>query len=80
MAVCSGGAARYLADAAAEGYDCYLTGEPSEPSLMTATEAGVYFVAAGHYATETLGVKALAATIAERFGVGWEFIDLPNPV
>jgi dinuclear metal center YbgI/SA1388 family protein len=80
VAVCSGGAARYLVDAAAEGYECYLTGEPAEPSLMAAREAGLYFVAAGHYATETLGVKALAALLAERFGVDWEFIDLPNPV
>jgi dinuclear metal center YbgI/SA1388 family protein len=79
-AVCSGGAARHLADAAAEGYSCYLTGEPAEPSLMAAREAGVHFVAAGHYATETLGVQALAALLAERFSVDWEFIDLPNPV
>jgi dinuclear metal center YbgI/SA1388 family protein len=79
-AVCSGGAARLLADAAAQGYDCYLTGEPAEPSLMTAREAGVHFVAAGHYATETMGVKALAATLADRFGLEWEFVDLPNPV
>jgi dinuclear metal center YbgI/SA1388 family protein len=80
VAVCSGSAARYLADAAAEGYGCFLTGEAAEPSLMTAREAGVHFIAAGHYATETLGVKALAATLAERFGLEWEFVDLPNPV
>jgi dinuclear metal center YbgI/SA1388 family protein len=80
VAVCSGGAARYLADAAAERYDVYLTGEPAEPSLVTASEAGVYFVAAGHYATETLGIQALAATLADRFGIDWEFIDIPNPV
>jgi putative NIF3 family GTP cyclohydrolase 1 type 2 len=47
---------------------------------MTAREAGVHFVAAGHYATETMGVKALAATLADRFGLEWEFVDLPNPV
>jgi dinuclear metal center YbgI/SA1388 family protein len=79
-AVCSGGAARHLAEAAAAGYDCYLTGEPAEPSMMLASEAGIHFVAAGHYATETLGVKALAARLAERFGLSFEFIDLPNPV
>ncbi len=80
VAVCSGGAARYLADAVADGYDCYVTGEPAEPSLMAAREAGIHFVAAGHYATETLGVRALAALLAERFGLEWEFVDLPNPV
>jgi dinuclear metal center YbgI/SA1388 family protein len=80
VAVCSGSGARYLADAAAAGYDCYVTGEPAEPSMAVSEEAGIHFVAAGHYATETLGVQALAAKLAERFGLEWEFIDIPNPV
>lgn len=80
VAVCSGGAARYLADAAAEGYDCFITGEADEPTKHAAKEAGVHFVAAGHYATETLGVRALAARIGERFDIAWDFVDLPNPV
>jgi dinuclear metal center YbgI/SA1388 family protein len=80
VAVCSGGAAAYLARAAAEGYDCYLTGEPAEPSMMSAQEAGLHFVAAGHHATETLGVQALSELLARRFGLDWEFVDLPNPV
>jgi dinuclear metal center YbgI/SA1388 family protein len=79
-AVVTGGAARYLAAAAAEGYDLFLTGEPAEPTMHTASELGIHFVAAGHYATECLGVQALAARLAERFDLGWEFIDLPNPV
>ena len=49
----------YLTDAAAQGYDLYLTGEPAEPSLHLARELGITFVAAGHYATEKLGVQAL---------------------
>ncbi len=80
VAIVSGGAARYLADAAAAGYDLYLTGEAAEPTLHTARELGVTFVAAGHYATEKLGVQALTARLAERFGLEWEFVDLPNPV
>jgi putative NIF3 family GTP cyclohydrolase 1 type 2 len=40
----------------------------------------VHFIAGGHYATETLGVRALAARIGERFDVAWDFVDLPNPV
>ena len=48
--------------------------------MMTARELGIHFVAAGHYATERLGVQALAARIAERFGVEWEFVELENPV
>ena len=48
--------------------------------MATAREAGIHFVAAGHYATETLGVQALSALLAERFDLDWDFIDLPNPV
>jgi dinuclear metal center YbgI/SA1388 family protein len=80
VAICSGGAARHLADAVADGYDCFVTGEAAEPTKHAAKEAGVHFVAAGHYATETLGVRALAERIAQEFSLEWEFIDLPNPV
>ena len=80
VAIITGGAARYAGQAASEGYDTFLTGEPAEPSLHTARELGIHFVAAGHYATERLGVQALAARLAERFGLEWEFIELPNPV
>jgi dinuclear metal center YbgI/SA1388 family protein len=80
VAVCSGGAAGYLPQAGTEGYHCYITGEPSEPSMMSAREAGLHFVAAGHHATETLGVQALSELLAKRFGLDWEFVDLPNPV
>jgi len=80
VAICSGGAASLLVRAAHEGYDLYLTGEPGEPSLHTARELGIHFVAAGHYATERLGVQALAQHLAERFGLEWEFVELPNPV
>lgn len=79
-AVITGGAARYLADAAREGYDLFLTGEPAEPSLHIARELGIHFVAAGHYATERIGIQALAKRLAEQFDLEWEFIDLPNPV
>jgi dinuclear metal center YbgI/SA1388 family protein len=80
VAIVSGGGGRHLRDAAAQGYDLFLTGEPEEPSLHLARERGVTFVAAGHYATERLGVQALAARLADRFGLEWEFIELPNPV
>jgi dinuclear metal center YbgI/SA1388 family protein len=79
-AVVTGSAGRYLAAAAHEGYDLFLTGEAMEPTLHTARELGVHFVAGGHYATETIGIQALAAKLAERFGLEWEFLDLPNPV
>jgi dinuclear metal center YbgI/SA1388 family protein len=80
IAIVSGGAGKHVAEAAAEGYDLFLTGEAEEPSLHLARELGITFVAAGHYATERLGVQALSARLAERFGLEWEFIELPNPV
>jgi dinuclear metal center YbgI/SA1388 family protein len=79
-AVCSGGAAKLVSEAISEGYDCFLTGEAAEPTKHAAKEGSIHFVAAGHYATETLGIQALAARIAEKFDVEWEFVDLPNPV
>jgi dinuclear metal center YbgI/SA1388 family protein len=80
VAICSGGAGRELIRAAHEGYDALLTGEPEEPSLQTARELGIHFVAAGHEATERLGVQALSQRLAERFGLDWEFIPVDNPV
>ena len=80
VAIVSGGGSKYLPEAAAQGYDLYLTGEPAEPSLQLAKELGITFVAAGHYATEKLGVIALTEKIADRFNLEWEFVHLPNPV
>ena len=80
LAIVSGGGGRYLAEAARDGYDLLLTGEPEEPSLHASRELGIHFVAAGHYATERLGVQALAERLAERFSLDWEFVELPNPV
>jgi dinuclear metal center YbgI/SA1388 family protein len=80
LGIVSGGAAGDLDAAIAAGLDGFLTGEPSEPAMTTAREAGVHFIAAGHYATETFGVRCLGELLAERFGIAQEFIDLPNPV
>jgi dinuclear metal center YbgI/SA1388 family protein len=80
VGVITGGAAKYLPEVAALGYDAFVTGEPAEPTLHAARELGTHFLAGGHYATETFGIRALAESIAERFGIDWEFLDLPNPV
>jgi dinuclear metal center YbgI/SA1388 family protein len=80
VAVVTGAGGHDLIQAAHEGYDLFLTGEAEEPSLQTSRELGIHFVAGGHYATEQLGVQALAERLAERFGLTWEFIDVPNPV
>jgi dinuclear metal center YbgI/SA1388 family protein len=80
VAVITGGAARLFPQIAALGYDAFVTGEPAEPTLHAAKELETHFLAGGHYATETFGIKALAETLAERFDLEFEFLDLPNPV
>lgn len=80
VAVVTGGGGYLLIKAAHEGFDALVTGEPEEPALATARELGIHFLAGGHYATETFGVRALADRLAERFGVSTEFIPVENPV
>jgi dinuclear metal center YbgI/SA1388 family protein len=80
IAIVSGGAASRLDAAIAEGYDAFLTGEPKENVMADAREAGIHFIAAGHYATETFGVRRLGELLAERFGIEHVWVDVPNPV
>lgn len=80
VAISTGAAGYDLIEAAHQGFDLFLTGEPEEPSLHTARELGIHFVAAGHYATERLGVQALARRLAEAFELEWEFLEVENPV
>jgi dinuclear metal center YbgI/SA1388 family protein len=80
VAVVSGAGSDYLADAAAAGADALLTGEPVERAMANARESHLHFIAAGHYATETFGVRRLGEHLAERFGVRHVFLDVPNPV
>ena len=62
------------------GLDALISGEPSEPAMADAREAGMTFIAGGHYATETFGIRALGERIAEEFGVEHRFVEVPNPV
>ena len=80
IGIVSGSAADTLGEAAALGLDAFLTGEPREHVMADARELGMHFIAAGHYATETFGVRALGDWLASRFGVEHIFVDLPNPV
>jgi dinuclear metal center YbgI/SA1388 family protein len=80
VAIVSGAGADYTQDAAAAGADALLTGEPAERSMSLARESGIHLIAAGHYATETFGVKALGEHLAERFDLRHVFLDVPNPV
>jgi dinuclear metal center YbgI/SA1388 family protein len=79
IAWCTGGAQGYYEAAIRAGADAYLTGEISEPQAHLARETGVAFLACGHHATERFGAPALAAHLAERFGLVHEFIDIANP-
>ena len=80
IAIVSGSAAGELDEAVARDCDALLTGEPREHVMADAREAGIHFIAAGHYATETHGVRALGDRLAERHGVDHVFVDIPNPV
>jgi dinuclear metal center YbgI/SA1388 family protein len=80
IGIVSGGGAGELASAIDRGLDAFLTGEPSEPAMAEAREGGIHFIAAGHYATETFGIRALGERIAETLHVDHEFIAVPNPV
>jgi dinuclear metal center YbgI/SA1388 family protein len=80
VGVLSGGGASSFGEAVALGLDAFLTGEPAEHSMADAREAGVHFIAAGHYATETFGVRRLGELIAERFGVEHVFVEIRNPI
>ena len=80
VGVVSGAGASMLREAVERGLDAFLTGEPAEHVMADAREAGVHFLAAGHYATETLGVRRLGELLSAELGVEHRFIDVPNPV
>jgi dinuclear metal center YbgI/SA1388 family protein len=80
LAIVSGAGADYLQDAVTAGADAFLTGEPAERVMSEAQEATIHFIAAGHYATETFGVRRLGEHLSERFELEHTFIDVPNPI
>ena len=80
IGIVSGSGADVLPEAVDLGLDAFLTGEPREHVMADAREAGIHFIAAGHYATETFGVRALGDWLAHRFGIEHIWVDIPNPV
>ncbi len=80
IGIVSGAGASEVHGAIELGLDAFLTGEPAEHAMADAREGRIHFIAAGHYATETLGIRRLGELAAERFGVEHEFIEIPNPV
>lgn len=78
IAIVSGGAADMIGEAAAAGFDLFLTGETNHIHAHAAEEHAINVVFAGHYATETVGLKALARHVEDKFGLETTFIDLPT--
>jgi putative NIF3 family GTP cyclohydrolase 1 type 2 len=78
IGIVTGGAGGEISAVAAAGIDTFITGEAPHWAAIAAQELGINLLLGGHYATETFGVKALAAHFARRFSLEWEFIDLPS--
>ncbi len=78
VGVITGGAGSRIAAARKAGVDTYLTGEGAHHTYFDAMELSVNTIYAGHYATETIGVKALADHLSTKFGLPWEFHDHPT--
>ena len=78
VGIITGGAGNMIGAAHDAGLDTFITGEGAHYTYFDAIEWGLNVVFAGHYATETLGVQALASHLAERFELEWEFHDHPT--
>lgn len=78
VGIVSGGAPEEVKAAVELGLDAFITGESSEPITYYCREAGINFLAMGHYATERVGVRALSGILKERFGVETRFIEVEN--
>lgn len=80
VAFCSGSGNSAVKELAAAGVDTLVTGELREEWFNTAQEEKLNLYLCGHYATEVHAVKALAAELAKKFKLPWEFIATENPL
>jgi dinuclear metal center YbgI/SA1388 family protein len=78
VAVCSGGASMFIPQVQAAGYSTYFSGETAHQHYHDAKDYGLNVIYSGHYVTETVGLKALARHLEQRFQVQTVFIDLPT--
>jgi dinuclear metal center YbgI/SA1388 family protein len=78
VAIVTGAGGSMIAEAAAAGMDAYITGEGNHHTFVEAEELGVNVFYGGHYATETFGVRALAAHLETKFGLPWTFLEHPT--
>ena len=74
----AGASAETLDEATALGLDTLIVGEGPHWTAVAAPELGLVIIYAGHYATETLGVRALGEHVSQTFGIPWTFIDAPT--
>jgi dinuclear metal center YbgI/SA1388 family protein len=80
VGIVSGGAESRFREAIELGLDAFLTGEVAEHVMADAREAGVHYIAGGHYATERFGIRRLGELVAERFRIEHRFVEIPNPI
>ena len=78
VAIITGAAGSEIYRVADESVDTFVTGEAPHWAAIAAEELGMNLILGGHYATETFGVKALAAHLSERFKLPWEFLKFPT--
>jgi putative NIF3 family GTP cyclohydrolase 1 type 2 len=78
VGVVSGGAAAFAEDARRQGCDALVTGETSHTAYHLARDAGINLIYGGHYATETVGIRALERHLKKKFGVSCKFIPAPT--
>jgi dinuclear metal center YbgI/SA1388 family protein len=78
VGIVTGGAGSGIYRVAQEGIETFITGEAPHWAAVAAEELGINLLLGGHYATETFGVKALAAHLSKRFKIPWEFLDFPT--
>ena len=78
VGIITGGAGSMIGAARDAGLDTYITGEGAHHTYFDAVEWGINVIYAGHYATETLGVRALGDEVAAHFGLTSVFVDIPS--
>lgn len=78
LGVVTGAAGTWVERAKARDIDTLLTGEGPHHTYFDAEEHGVNLIFAGHYATETVGLKALGAHLEAQFGLETLFLDHPT--
>ncbi len=78
VGIISGGAPHEVEQAIDTGLDLYITGDASHTIYHHCLEAGINVMFAGHYMTETWGVRAVAGRLKEELGLETTFVDLPT--